>query len=79
MVLVFDYVLLLVSALVSSALKFVSQTIRYSSAIHKLVKMLDRGKSKVSGLIARLCTNQHVPHVVHTLLLFGIRARARVS
>lgn len=50
MAFVFDCALLLASALVSSALKFVSQTIRLSSVIHKIVKKLDRGKTKVGGL-----------------------------
>ncbi|CAM9224971.1 unnamed protein product [Laminaria digitata] len=44
---VFDCALLLACALASSALKFVSQTIRLSSVIHKVVKKLDRGKTKL--------------------------------
>lgn len=48
MAFVLDCALLLTFALVSSALKVVSQTIRFSAVIHKIVKKLDRGK--VGGL-----------------------------
>lgn len=50
MAFVLDCAVLLASAVVSSVLKLVSQTIRVSTVIHKIVKKLDRGNTKVGGL-----------------------------